>query len=270
MCIESPFKLVHHPKKTGVETGAQMYNSNNTIQNRVKYHCLRDIFLFNFNISFKSPSTDACSTCIQLKSHKNESLLTLRIPDQSAYYSRQLYLYNLTVLRGHSKAKQTNANVTIYVWLESEHSRGSHEICSTIWDTLNIINLEGISSILPCSDGCPSQHKNTILNGMVTKWLTVSAPNAINKVTVLYPFVGDSFLLPDRIFGRIKKVMRKRETVITPDEYLSNLREFGQEKILGPEVPVLDGKQPVQQIPNHQELDIFGFHRNYIAGQTLE
>ncbi|KAJ8896867.1 hypothetical protein PR048_002213 [Dryococelus australis] len=57
---------------------------------------------------------------------------------------------------------------------------------------------------------------------------------------------GHSILPPDRIFGRIEKVIIKRETIITPDEYLSIFREFGQVKILRPEVPVLDWKQTVQ------------------------
>lgn len=55
-----------------------------------------------------------------------------KVPDQCAYYSRQLYKYNLTVVVGDSKCKQTKQNVYIYHWDESQHSRGPNEICSQL------------------------------------------------------------------------------------------------------------------------------------------
>lgn len=128
----------------------RMYNGMNDIHLHVKYDYFRNIFVTDYNIGFGTPTTDACSRCIQLKEkiktsydnqekqtlitelriHKlramafytilkeeNEGELTMsfdcqknmeipKIPDQSAYYSRQLYNYNFTTCVGSSKTKQ--------------------------------------------------------------------------------------------------------------------------------------------------------------------
>lgn len=245
-------------------------------------------------MSFKTPATDACSTCLQLKSqmklaqsgsvqksdlliqyrvHKlklkagafydilkkekkniiilsfdcQKNLVLPKIPDQSAYYSRQLYQYNLTVVRGHSKAKQNHENVTIYSWLENERLKGSNEICSALWDYLTSLDLTEVGSVLLCSEGCPGQNKNSIFMGMVGKWFKEFAPHSVKEVVVMYPVVGHSFLPPDRVFGRIEKVIRKTETVITPDEYINIFNQFGNVKKLGTEIPVFDWKSSVQE-----------------------
>lgn len=272
----------------------RMYNENtDKAENKVKYSFFRNIFNFDFNMSFKTPTTDACSTCIQLQSQikistnatqKNYLIMRLRVhklrasafysilknqnednqlvlsfdcqknlvlpkvPDQSAYYSRQLYQYNLTVVKGHSKAKQNKENVTVYAWLENEHYKSSNEICSAIWDSLNCVDLEGKTTILLCADGCPGQNKNTMIIAMVAKWFQEIAPATIEEVIVMYPVVGHSFLPPDRVFGRIEKVIRKRETIITPSEYLDIFSDFATVKRLGSEVPVKDWKTAVQSV----------------------
>lgn len=38
-----------------------------------------------------------------------------KLPDQATYYSRQIYLHNFTVVKGHSKSKLTPNNVTAYI-----------------------------------------------------------------------------------------------------------------------------------------------------------
>lgn len=119
----------------------------------VKIGFFRKIFNRNFNLGFCSPRTDMCSTCIsldeQIKRSKDGELVELmtakrlhkqrhflnccrsdlvtfsfdmqknlplpKIPDQQAYYSRQLYLHNFTLVQGHSKAPLANNSFYSYV-----------------------------------------------------------------------------------------------------------------------------------------------------------
>lgn len=54
-----------------------------------------------------------------------------KIPDQSVYYSRQLYFYNFTVvIICSSKQELEKDNVHAYVWTEGLSGKGSNEICS--------------------------------------------------------------------------------------------------------------------------------------------
>lgn len=121
----------------------------------VKRSFFRHVFNTNFNIGFKSPATDVCSTCLsykeKLKIEKNISkrnvlliekrvhrlrskaffelakeeqpnLVTIsfdcqknmilpKLPDQAAYYSRQVYLYNFGIVKGSTKASLSADNV---------------------------------------------------------------------------------------------------------------------------------------------------------------
>ena len=47
-----------------------------------------------------------------------KSLMLPKVEDQSAYYGRQLHLFNFTVVRMVPTKKLGNANVTSYVWTE--------------------------------------------------------------------------------------------------------------------------------------------------------
>ncbi|RVE40743.1 hypothetical protein evm_014607 [Chilo suppressalis] len=64
-----------------------------------------------------------------------------KIPDQSAYYSRQLYNYNFTIVVGTSTQNFLKENVHIYTWTENTHCKSSNEIASAVFDLLKKIDL---------------------------------------------------------------------------------------------------------------------------------
>lgn len=77
----------------------------------------------------------------------NESELTLsydcqknlvlpKVPDQAAYYSRQLYLYNFSICQGSSHSPQNTTNTFSYCWTENEFMKGSNEIASALYHRL--------------------------------------------------------------------------------------------------------------------------------------
>ncbi|XP_069354794.1 uncharacterized protein [Maniola hyperantus] len=64
-----------------------------------------------------------------------------KLPDQSAYFSRQFNFYNFIVVIGNSKSKLTTENVFSYYWYETERPKGSNEISSAVFHTLENLNI---------------------------------------------------------------------------------------------------------------------------------
>lgn len=151
-----------------------------------------------------------------------------RVPDQSAYYSRQLYMYNLTILVGDSRCKQTKDNVFIYHYDETEHKKDSNAVSSAVYHFLNNLNVPNTVSVLRLmSDGCGGQNKNSTMMGMLSYWLFHNAPNSVKEIEYVFPVVGHSFLPPDRVFARIEKTIKKTPVITTPDEYINIFSQFG-------------------------------------------
>lgn len=82
------------------------------VQTVVRKHFDTGLMTLNFTFSFDCP--------------KNQPLP--KLPDQSTYYSRQFYIYNLTIVQGTSKDKLTKENVFSYVWGEEQYSIALHKI----------------------------------------------------------------------------------------------------------------------------------------------
>ncbi|XP_057671231.1 uncharacterized protein LOC130902959 [Diorhabda carinulata] len=261
----------------------RLYNSaQGSSCSQVKYEFFRGIFTKDYNISFKTPATDACSTCIELRlsiqnsngaekihnmamlrvhrlkakafydelrTEKSDTLMLAfdcqknlvlpKVPDQSAYFSRQLYLFNFTVCAGSSKSEQNKETVTIYPWLENEYYRNANQIASTVFYQLNTTAFEtNITNVQLFADGCPGQNKNMVLIGMLMYWLQMKAPKHVKIIEVVFPVVGHSFLPPDRVFGRIERSIKKRESIVNPNEYIEifeesgTVRQFGNNNLL--------------------------------------
>ncbi|CAG5046127.1 unnamed protein product [Parnassius apollo] len=134
----------------------------------------------------------------QLLQEKSDDMITFsfdcqknnplpKVPDQSTYYSRQIYLYNFTIVQGSSKDHLNKDTTYAYLWTENEFSKTSNQIASAVYDRLNKTNFEGINTVRLIADGCGGQNKNSILLKVVLK---------------------------DRIFGNIEKVLKKQEVII--------------------------------------------------------
>lgn len=93
------------------------------------------------------------------------------------------------------------------------------QIVSCVHHRLTSTDLTDIHTIRLMSDSCGGQNKNQTMLGMLCYWLTQEAPVNVKRVKIFYPMVGHSFLPPDRIFGRIEKVLRSKVTITSPSEY---------------------------------------------------
>lgn len=70
-------------------------------------------------------------------------------------------------------------------------------------------------------------------------------PQSLDKMEYIFPIVGHSFLPSDRVFARIEKEVRRREIIISPDDYTTIFSHFGTVVSLAGKV--FDWKETVQK-----------------------
>ena len=173
-----------------------------------------------------------------------------KIPDQIVYYKRQVYMYNFTIVQGSSHSCLTNENVHSYLWTENEYGKGSNEIASAVYHRLNSHDWSDskIKTVRLVADGCAGQNKNTIILLMASKWL-VEAPAHIKTVELVFPVTGHSFMPADRVFGNIEKRIKKIENIVTPEEYINEIKNAGSNILRGgQDWDVYDWKTEAQRI----------------------
>ncbi|XP_028173200.1 uncharacterized protein LOC114362131 isoform X2 [Ostrinia furnacalis] len=117
-----------------------------------------------------------------------------KVADQIAYYSRQLYIYNFTIVIGTSTNKFQKENVRICTWTENVHAKSSNEIASAVFDLLSKADSTGKKKIRMMADGCGSQNKNSTMIAMVAHWLIMYAPRHIKTIELIFPVPGHSFM----------------------------------------------------------------------------
>lgn len=139
-----------------------------------------------------------------------------KIPVQEAYFSRQLNMYNFTIAEYMSKDETSNF---AYLWTEDESKKGSNQIASAVFHKLTNANYESKSIVRLFADGCGGQNKNVQMICMAAWWIIHRAPESVDRIQLVFPVTGHSFLPPDRVFGRIEKKIRKEEEIVSPEEY---------------------------------------------------
>lgn len=107
-----------------------------------------------------------------------------KVPDQIAYYSRQLYIYNFAVVKSTPEKRLNQDTVHLYCWTEAEYKKGANAIASAVYHRLNGLDLTGIKTIRLVADGCGVQNKNTIMMGMCSTWLT-NAPSNVRRIELV-------------------------------------------------------------------------------------
>lgn len=205
-----------------------------------------------------------------------KNLALPKVPDQAAYYSRQLYLYNFTICQGLSSSPQTKDNTFSYLWTENEYAKGCNQIASALHHRLCSSNLEGISLIRLFSDGCGGQNKNKGMLGMLSHWLLFEAPTNVQKIVIFFPVVGHSFIPPDRVFGKLERRFKKSSVIEAPEDYINIIKEHTTAIHLGKVVSVKNWKaysddilkQPGQwhfKFQKSKKITITRSHTNKIA-----
>lgn len=102
--------------------------------------------------------------------------------------------------------------------------QNANEIVSCVFDRLNRLDLANTVRLV--ADGCGAQNKNTIMIGMLAKWL-LNAPSHVQDTELVFPIPGHSFLPADRVFGNIERELKKKEVIISPEEYHEIFSNYG-------------------------------------------
>ncbi|XP_072377489.1 uncharacterized protein [Diabrotica undecimpunctata] len=177
-----------------------------------------------------------------------KNLVLPKIPDQAAYYKRQLYLYNFVICEGHSKATRNCHNTFSYLWTENQYQKGSNQIASALYHRLQNSNFENVTTVKLFSDGCGGQNKNTIVVGMLISWLIKDAPRNVNKVVLYFPVVGHSFIPPDRVFGILERQFQNFSVINNPDEYTDIIKNTCTVIKLGADCSVSNWKSVTEAV----------------------
>lgn len=179
---------------------------------------------------------------------QNQAIPKLSVTD--TFYSRQIWLYNLTFVINFSNSEQSPENCHLYTWLESESARGPNEVCSILLHFLGIledrVRKESSITVLNLfSDSCSAQNKNQFI--VATLLYYMNTKNTIfERINHIFPVRGHSYMPPDQVFGRIEKCLRKEEIIVSPHQYYDIFKKFTTVHVLNKDYVMYDIKNIVK------------------------
>nr|XP_047124777.1 uncharacterized protein LOC124807169 [Hydra vulgaris] len=249
---------------------------------RVSFAMFRRVFVNEFNIGFKLPSSDVCSTCAlldqKIKTLPSGSMERVNLMTQkrihklraNAFYAymkektdesvcslcfdlQQIQQLPKTNIQDAYYLRQLNfyslcitsldgKTPTFYTWSEEQAGKGSTEISSALHSHLRTMNLKGIKTLRLFCNGCVAQNKNNINIQMLLHFLYSSNNADIQEIQLYFPVRGHSFLPADRVFGRVEKILRKSVTIISKELYYEIYKNIGAVKIMGVDWELLNTK----------------------------
>jgi hypothetical protein len=140
---------------------------------------------------------------LTLVSDIQQNLPLPKINITKQYYSRQLWLYNLTFVV-HCGCKQAPKNVFVYTWTESQSGKGSNEVCSALAYVLRRLRGRVLKrqyrELHLFSDSCPGQNTNSSMLAFLLTYVN-SPADPFKKIHFFFPVRGHSYMPPDRVFG---------------------------------------------------------------------
>lgn len=150
-----------------------------------------------------------------------------------AYYSRQLWLYNLGIVI--HTGVQNRKNVYLYSWLESETGKGSDQVISALSDFLRQVKKRvrkcDFKTLHLFSDSCARQNKNSFMMAFLLQYLH-SRDCLFEEIKFTFPVQGHSFLAADEVFGRIEKEIKQYKFLKTPEDYYKIFKKYGTLRVL--------------------------------------
>lgn len=224
------------------------------VKEKFYYH----IFSTKFNLHFKHPSKDTCQMCdllemrikssvdniisIQekechlLKAQTARSQMTAdkltasestyvfcfdlqkalafpKLTTSSAYYKRNLYVYNLGFHEFQNNARD------MFVWPETEGSRGSQEIASCLVKYIKMF-ADTHDRIVLWSDSCIGQNRNikTVLSLLK---LVQSTDIKAKSIEMKFLVSGHTYLPNDADFAVIESNAKKIQHIYSPNDWIN-------------------------------------------------
>ncbi|XP_062549745.1 uncharacterized protein LOC134214372 isoform X2 [Armigeres subalbatus] len=145
-----------------------------------------------------------------------KQLATPHLTCGRAFYSRQLYTYNLTIFE-----TQVGTNVPIcYMWDETRAKRGSREVASCLWAYFKSLPAN-VEEIVMYSDRCAGQNNNRTILFLMAYVIEMMAFEG-RKFSLCHKFMtsGHSHMECDTIHSAIERAKKRTQVNIeTPRDW---------------------------------------------------
>ena len=158
-----------------------------------------------------------------------ENLVLPKTPIGQAYYSRQLYQYIFGIVIHRADGTQMKPDIHLYSWLECQNRKDSNMIASALHHFLTTVAASELAErqeLRLFSDSCFGQNKNMNMMSMLMALKHQRFSHL--DINYTFPVRGHSFLPADRVFGRIEQDIRRKTTILLPEEYLQIMGKHGQ------------------------------------------
>lgn len=133
------------------------------------------------------------------------------IPVQDIFYLRQLWVNVFCI-------HDIKANKAVmYVYHEGQAKKGANEVCSFLYHYIQEYVPAGIKVLHLYSDACTGQNRN---HSMIRFLTSLTDTRRFEEIVHRFPVRGHSYLPCDRDFGRMKRMIRQRDRIYTPMEYV--------------------------------------------------
>lgn len=193
----------------------------------------------------KTPDTITCSFDMM----QTQPLPKLSVTE--VFYSRQVWLYNLTFVI--SESNHGPAENYLYTWTETESGRGPNEVCSALIDFLDLLETKFKTYESPpttlnlFSDSCSGQNKNQFTMVTLLHYINFKA-TIFKKINHFFPTRGHSYMPPDRVFGQIEQILRKKEDIVSPKQYHEVFEKLCSIKVYNKDFLFYDYKTAVKKL----------------------
>ncbi|KAK1889032.1 Phosphoribosyl-AMP cyclohydrolase [Dissostichus eleginoides] len=139
----------------------------------------------------------------------------------------------------------------LYTWMEHENRKGSNMTLDHCLRQQLSGALRRAQRLRLLSDSCFGQNKNINLLSMLFSFMKEAFPRI--SAEYVFPIRGHSFLPVDRVFGRIEQQVRKKDTILMPEEYHQILRSHGNVHVYGQDWEAYDFKTETQAFVKSQK-----------------
>lgn len=75
------------------------------------------------------------------------------------------------------------------------------------------------------SDSCSGQNKNQFTMATLLCYINCKASILI-QINHIFPVRGHSYMPPDRVFGRIEQEFKKKENIVSPNQYIEIFKKL--------------------------------------------
>lgn len=141
------------------------------------------------------------------------------ISTSEAFYSRQLWVYNLCIL------DEKRDKAYMYVWDETIASRGAQEISSCLLKHFKNVVPTETEKIILYSDACPGQNRNIKTTLMLKKCLDSWPHSALKSIEQQFLVSGHTYNGCDRCFGLVERQKKITKSIFTPDHWIKIIEQ---------------------------------------------